>query len=256
MLTNSEIRDILSQVEAGTYTVDDALNDIATAQRGEDVRKALYAEAVTLNKEGKVGATDLTARGNIETLRSDLNTAVNQTVPGLISEIEETCDGRWGSYSNRNEMLFPKFDEKLTGPMFRKVVGDINFSEAVGQGLATGDIVYDEVDPGITLIKAGGAVTIDVRKPFLKFDWTGDYSLLSLTQIKGGTLSTRIVVANTPGTYGDTRSPWNGRITIYNTSSSNLDPTGMAFRLVALFARKDLVTESSTSMLDDSEFEN
>lgn len=43
MLTSSEINDILSKVDNGDYTKEQMLFDIATAQYGEDVRKAMYA---------------------------------------------------------------------------------------------------------------------------------------------------------------------------------------------------------------------
>lgn len=72
MLTNTEIQEIITAVDEGTYDIASALNDIATAAKGEDVRKALYAEAYTLNKEGHTGSTDLRARERI----AQLNTAV------------------------------------------------------------------------------------------------------------------------------------------------------------------------------------
>jgi hypothetical protein len=41
------------------------------------------------------------------------------------------------------------------------------------------------------------------------------------------------------------RNTWTGKITIYNASSSNINPASAEIELVALFARKDLVTTSS-----------
>ena len=76
MLTQSEIDAIIAEVEAGTYDVADALVDIAQKQKGEDVRKALYSLAYTLEREGKVGSVDLKARGEIDVLTSELNSFV------------------------------------------------------------------------------------------------------------------------------------------------------------------------------------
>lgn len=72
MLTQSEIDAIIAEVEAGTYDVADALVDIAQKQKGEDVRKALYSLAYTLEQEGKVGSVDLKARDQIAAIESQV----------------------------------------------------------------------------------------------------------------------------------------------------------------------------------------
>lgn len=66
MLSPTEIQALIDEINAGTYDLSDALRDIASAQKGEDVRKALYAEAYTLNYEGKVGAVDLVVRNQMD----------------------------------------------------------------------------------------------------------------------------------------------------------------------------------------------
>lgn len=44
-MTQSEINALINKINAGTYTLDDALADIAAAAKGRDVRKAIYALA-------------------------------------------------------------------------------------------------------------------------------------------------------------------------------------------------------------------
>ena len=78
MLTNAEKQEIIAQVNAGEYSITDALNDIARASKGEDVRKALYAEAYTLNKEGHAGATDFEARQIAAQIAQDVNAKVDE----------------------------------------------------------------------------------------------------------------------------------------------------------------------------------
>ena len=67
-MTQAEIDALIAKVKAGTYTVEDALKEIASSARGKDVREALYALAYTLNKEGKAGSVDLLARERISNL--------------------------------------------------------------------------------------------------------------------------------------------------------------------------------------------
>ena len=85
MLTNTERQQIVEEVNAGTYGIDEALDDIAAAQKGEEVRKALYAEALVLNREGHAGSTDMTARQKI----ANLQTSVNGQISTLRTEVGE-----------------------------------------------------------------------------------------------------------------------------------------------------------------------
>ena len=85
MLTNTERQQIVEEVNAGTYGIDEALDDIAAAQKGEEVRKALYAEALVLNREGHAGSTDLIARQQI----ANLQTSVNGQISTLRTEVGE-----------------------------------------------------------------------------------------------------------------------------------------------------------------------
>lgn len=66
MLTQSEIDAIVAEVAAGTYDSENALEDIAQKQKGEDVRKALYSLVYTLLQEGKAGSVDMVARNEIQ----------------------------------------------------------------------------------------------------------------------------------------------------------------------------------------------
>jgi len=88
MLTNTEREEIESEVTAGTYDIYNMLNDIADAQKGEEVRKALYAEAFILNKEGHAGAVDLVARRDIE----ELDATVQELVDGMSGDVEAEID--------------------------------------------------------------------------------------------------------------------------------------------------------------------
>lgn len=88
MLTNTERQQIVEEVNAGTYGIDEALDDIAAAQKGEEVRKALYAEALVLNREGHAGSTDMIARQQI----ANLQTSVNGQISTLRTEVGEDID--------------------------------------------------------------------------------------------------------------------------------------------------------------------
>lgn len=71
MLTPTEQQAIMDEVEAGTFDLEDALNDIATEQRGEGVRRALYGGILLLNHEGKAGAVDVKARQTLANHTAD-----------------------------------------------------------------------------------------------------------------------------------------------------------------------------------------
>lgn len=88
MLTNIERQQIVEEVNAGTYGIDEALDDIAAAQKGEEVRKALYAEALVLNREGHAGSTDMIARQQI----ANLQTSVNGQISTLRTEVGDDID--------------------------------------------------------------------------------------------------------------------------------------------------------------------
>lgn len=88
MLTNTERQQIVEEVNAGTYGIDEALDDIAAAQKGEEVRKALYAEALVLNREGHAGSTDMIARQKI----ANLQTSVNGQISTLRTEVGDDID--------------------------------------------------------------------------------------------------------------------------------------------------------------------
>lgn len=88
MLTNTERQQIVEEVNAGTYGIDEALDDIAAAQKGEEVRKALYAEALVLNREGHAGSTDMIARQQI----ANLQTTVNGQISTLRTEVGDDID--------------------------------------------------------------------------------------------------------------------------------------------------------------------
>lgn len=88
MLTNTERQQIVEEVNAGTYGIDEALDDIAAAQKGEEVRKALYAEALVLNREGHAGSTDMIARQQV----ANLQTSVNGQISTLRTEVGEDID--------------------------------------------------------------------------------------------------------------------------------------------------------------------
>lgn len=70
MLTPTERQAIIDDIEAGTFDLDDALNDIATEQRGEGVRKAIYGGILLVNEEGRAGAVDVKARQKMELMKT------------------------------------------------------------------------------------------------------------------------------------------------------------------------------------------
>ena len=77
MLTPTERQAILDEVDAGTFDLGDALDDIATEQRGEGVRRAIYGGILLVNKEGKAGAVDVKARQAMDILKNDVNKQID-----------------------------------------------------------------------------------------------------------------------------------------------------------------------------------
>lgn len=61
MLTPTERQAIIDAIDAGEYSLADALLEIATKQKGEDVRKAIYGGILLANESGE-GAVDPKAR--------------------------------------------------------------------------------------------------------------------------------------------------------------------------------------------------
>lgn len=64
MLTPTEREAINDEVEQGTFDLENALDDIATEQKGEGVRRAIYGGIMLANKNG-AGGPDLHARNRI-----------------------------------------------------------------------------------------------------------------------------------------------------------------------------------------------
>ncbi|MDD7391190.1 MAG: Ig-like domain-containing protein [Lachnospiraceae bacterium] len=82
-MTQKDIDDLIEKVKSGIYTIEDALESIAAAAKGSDVRAALYALAYTLNKEGKAGSIDMIARNNIDLANKRVDNLISlPTVPG------------------------------------------------------------------------------------------------------------------------------------------------------------------------------
>lgn len=77
MLTPSEKQAIMDEVEAGTFDLDDALNDIAIEQRGEGVRRAIYGGILLVNHEGKAGAVDVKARQKMDLLTENVGKQID-----------------------------------------------------------------------------------------------------------------------------------------------------------------------------------
>lgn len=77
MLTPTERQAIMDEVEAGDFDLGDALDDIATKQRGEDVRRAMYGGILLVNHEGKAGAVDIKARQRMTLLAADIGKQID-----------------------------------------------------------------------------------------------------------------------------------------------------------------------------------
>ncbi len=77
MLTPTERQSIMDEVDAGTFDLEGALDDIATKQRGEDVRRAMYGGILLVNKEGKAGAVDVNARAKMDLLKQDVGKQID-----------------------------------------------------------------------------------------------------------------------------------------------------------------------------------
>ena len=67
MLTPADREALNDEVDQGTFDLENALDDIATEQKGEGVRRAIYGGIMLANKAG-VGGPDLVARNRIDKL--------------------------------------------------------------------------------------------------------------------------------------------------------------------------------------------
>ena len=95
MISNAEITEIIDAVNNEEYTIVDALNELAKAAKGEDVRRALYATAYVLNKEGHSGTVDIQARAGIENLTTSVNAEIEDfesDVNASITAIQTTVN--------------------------------------------------------------------------------------------------------------------------------------------------------------------
>ena len=95
MISNAEITEIIEAVNNEEYTITDALNELAKAAKGEDVRRALYATAYVLNKEGHTGTVDIQARAGIENLTTSVNEQITEFESGInstVSDIQTTVN--------------------------------------------------------------------------------------------------------------------------------------------------------------------
>lgn len=95
MISNAEITEIIEAVNNEEYTITDALNELAKAAKGEDVRRALYATAYVLNKEGHSGTIDIQARAGIENLTTSVNAEIEDfesDVNASITAIQTTVN--------------------------------------------------------------------------------------------------------------------------------------------------------------------
>lgn len=95
MLSNAEITEIIDAVDGGTYTIVDALNELAKAAKGEDVRRALYATAYVLNKEGHSGSVDVQAREDVARIEASVTSEIERIdddVDDRITAIQNTVN--------------------------------------------------------------------------------------------------------------------------------------------------------------------
>ena len=95
MISNAEITEIIDAVDGGTYTIVDALNELAKAAKGEDVRRALYATAYALNKEGHAGSVDVRARADVARIEASVTSEIERIdddVDDRITAMQNTVD--------------------------------------------------------------------------------------------------------------------------------------------------------------------
>ena len=93
MLTPTERQEIMDEVEAGTFDLDDALDDIATEQKGEGVRRALYGGILTVNHEGHAGAVDPRARQMLDLTKDNLEKQIYAMDQQMAQFIENNSGG-------------------------------------------------------------------------------------------------------------------------------------------------------------------
>lgn len=95
MLSNAEITEIIDAVDNDEYTIVDALNELAKAAKGEDVRRALYATAYVLNKEGHTGSVDVQARADVARIEASVTSEIERIdddVDDRITAIQNTVN--------------------------------------------------------------------------------------------------------------------------------------------------------------------
>lgn len=87
MLTPAERQAIIDEINAGTFDLENALDDIATEQKGEGVRRAIYGGIMLANENG-TGGPDAIARQKIGILADDTDkklTAVGNQMAQFIA---------------------------------------------------------------------------------------------------------------------------------------------------------------------------
>lgn len=163
MLSNSEITEIIDAVNNETYTIVDALNELAKAAKGEDVRRALYAVAYVLNKEGHSGSVDVQARTGIE----NLTTSVNEEIAEIDSYTRTNITSMQTQINNidttRRALVI---DELWTGTELARISAVATLSEsiteyeyimftAIHQGSLLPNVLYsiDKITIGNTAVK-------------------------------------------------------------------------------------------------------
>ena len=105
MLTPTERQEIIDEVEAGTFDLDDALDDIATEQKGEGVRRALYGGILTVNHEGHAGVVDPRARQMLDLTKDSLEKQV-YAIDQQMAQFIENNSGGGASTLRQEDVLY------------------------------------------------------------------------------------------------------------------------------------------------------
>lgn len=99
-MTQAEINALISKINAGTYTLDDALEDIAAAAKGRDVRAAIYSLAYVC---GKVSAADLAKKVSLPVTADG---SVDHGTVGQFAVSDGNGGVTWVTIADGNEVAY------------------------------------------------------------------------------------------------------------------------------------------------------
>lgn len=151
MMTDTEYQSLLTSIQNGTYTIEDATAAIKGAAAGKDVRAAMIAGIVLAYSDAKKGTVDLAARDAVNALSSSLENGGVWNLPGQVATLGQMAhhietgttpviDANANSYTDYNVLFEDHFED---APIVLATVA--SKSKSQNHGLLSVSVPYDTV---------------------------------------------------------------------------------------------------------------